>query len=157
MSKKLTTPFVTVLSMLALAAGVAVQASAASAGEAVELAAMTEMKTPLTDKPGDPENGKKVFINRKQGNCLACHSLEALKDQPFHGKVAPPLDGVAGRYSKAELRLRLVNPKEINPDTMMPGFFRKDGLHEVLKKFQGKTILTAQQVEDVLAYLVTLK
>ena len=118
---------------------------------------MTEMKEPLTKEAGDAAKGKGVFANRKLGNCLACHSLSAMKEQPFHGELGPPLDGVASRYSVAELRLRLVDPKQINPDTAMPAYFKKEGFHRVLKGFEGKSILDAQQVEDLLAYLATLK
>ncbi|MEQ8227535.1 MAG: sulfur oxidation c-type cytochrome SoxX [Rhodospirillales bacterium] len=156
MSKKNSTPFVAALAGCAVLALAAVSAVPVSAGT-VEVAAMTEMKEPLTDKAGDAAAGKKIFSNRKQGNCLACHALSKMPEQPFHGQIAPPLDGVADRYSIAEIRLQVVNPKAINPDTIMPAFYRKDGLHRVLKKFDGKTILSAQQVEDLLAYLATLK
>ena len=112
----------------------------------------------LTDKPGDPDAGLKWFVGRKLGNCLACHTNEKLSDQPYHGEVGPPLDGVAGRWSQAELRAIVVNSKEaLSPETIMPGFYRDSGLSRVAKKFAGKTILTAQQVEDVVAYLMTLK
>jgi len=111
---------------------------------------------PLTRKPGDPVNGRKVAINRKLGNCLACHTLPA-PEQPFHGVIGPDLRGVATRYTPAELRLRVVDPKVINPDTFMPAFYKNTGLTRVMKKWKGKPILTAQQVEDVVAYLMTLK
>lgn len=111
----------------------------------------------LTGKAGDPAAGEKAFVNRKQGNCLACHQVSKLSAHPFHGEIGPSLDGVAERYNTAQLRLQVANPKEINPDTIMPAFYRVDGLHMVSKKFKGKTILSAQQVEDVVAYLQTLK
>ncbi len=110
----------------------------------------------LTGTPGDPVRGREVAINRKQGNCLACHKMP-IPEQPFHGEVGPDLSSVGGGYSEGELRLRIVNPKIVNPDTFMPAFYRPFGLHRVSKNFQGKTILTAQQVEDVVAYLATLK
>ncbi len=110
----------------------------------------------LTGKPGDPVNGRKVAINRKQGNCLACHKMP-IPEQAFHGEVGPDLATVGRSYSEGELRLRVVNPKIVNPDTFMPAFYRPYGLHRVAKNFQGKTILTAEQVEDVVAYLQTLK
>lgn len=110
----------------------------------------------LTGKPGDPVNGKKVAINRKKGNCLACHDMP-IPDQAFHGNAGPDLHGIGRRYTAAELRLRLVNPKIINPDTFMPAFYRDYGFTRVLKKFQGKTILSAQEIEDVVAYLVSIK
>ena len=110
----------------------------------------------LTGKPGDPKAGRKTAIATKLGNCLACHVMP-VPEQPFHGEVGPDLNGVGGRYSAGEIRLRLVDAKILNPDTIMPAFYKKDGLHRVMKKFQGKTILTAQQVEDVVAYMMTLK
>ena len=115
------------------------------------------IKASLTGKKGDPAAGKKLAINRKKGNCLACHVISDLKGQLFHGNIGPSLDHVAGRYSEGELRLRLVNPKKENEDTIMPAFYVADGFTRVKKKFQGKTILSAQEVEDVLAYLMTLK
>lgn len=111
----------------------------------------------LTGASGDAKKGKDVFLNRRQGNCLACHQVTALSDHPFHGEIGPPLDGVAERYSLAELRLQVVDSKQINPDTIMPAFYRSDGLHKVLKNFKDKSILTAEQVEDLLAYLQTLR
>lgn len=116
------------------------------------------LETPLTDTPGDPVKGKETFTGRKLGNCLACHQVTSLLDsEQFHGEVGPPLDGVADVYSEAELRARIVNPKTELPDTMMPSFYRVDGFNRSAEKFAGKTILTAQQVEDVVAYLLTLK
>ncbi len=110
----------------------------------------------LTGQPGDPANGRKLAINRKQGNCLACHVLP-IPEQPFHGDVGPDLSETGGNLSEGEIRLRIVDSKVLNPDTIMPAFYRNDGFERVLKKFQGKTMLSAQQVEDVVAYLMTLK
>lgn len=113
---------------------------------------------PLTDTAGDPEAGRAIFANRKQGNCLACHQVtELLESEQFHGEVGPPLDGVADTYSVGELRARIVNPKIDLPDTIMPSFYRLGGTNRTAEKFKGKTILTAQQVEDVVAYLQTLR
>lgn len=112
---------------------------------------------PLTAEPGDPRRGREAFVGRNLGNCLACHHVTALEEEPYHGNVGPTLDGVAERLSEAEMRLRIVDPKVVNPDTIMPPFFRSTGLHDVADKFVGKTILTAQQVEDVIAFLKTLK
>lgn len=111
----------------------------------------------LTGAPGDSDKGRETFINRKLGNCLGCHAVTELEAEPFHGEVGPPLDGVADIYGEGELRLRVVNPKIVNPDTIMPGFYVADGLHRVAEKFEGKTILTAEQIEDIVAYLMTLK
>ena len=110
----------------------------------------------LTEDPGDPDNGRALAIHRKKGNCLACHIMP-IPEQSFHGEIGPDLNGVAGRYDAGELRLRLVDPKVVNPDTIMPSYYKNDGYHRVLKDFQGKTLLTAQEVEDIIAYLQTLK
>lgn len=110
---------------------------------------------PLTSEPGDPERGRAVAIDRKRGNCLACHAMP-IPEQSFHGEIGPPLDGVGSRYSAGELRLRVVNSKVINPETSMPAFYRTEGLHMVAKKFKGTPILSAQEVEDIVAYLMTL-
>ena len=110
----------------------------------------------LTGKPGDAKKGRATAIHRKKGNCLACHQMP-IKEQQFHGNIGPELEGIGSLYSAGELRLRIVNSKIINPDTIMPAFYRKDGYNRVLKKFKDKTILSAQQVEDIVAYLLTLK
>ena len=111
----------------------------------------------LTKQAGDPEAGRKVFMNRKQGNCLACHANEDMIDQSFHGEVGPALDGVADRWEEAELRGIVVNSKMMFEGTIMPAFYKDGGFERNLKKFQGKSILNAQQVEDVVAYLLTLR
>ena len=110
---------------------------------------------PLTDTAGDVANGRKLAVNRKKGNCLACHVMP-ISEQSFHGETAPSLYGVANRLSEGELRLQLVNSKVTNENTMMPSFYRVTGYNRILKKFDGKTILSAQEVEDIVAYLKTL-
>lgn len=111
----------------------------------------------LTGAKGDPKKGETVVVNRQLGNCLACHVVTALAREPFQGNTGPTLDGVAGRLSEGEIRLRLVDGTKINPETMMPSFYRIEGLNRVLPNFRGKPVLTAEQVEDVVAYLLTLK
>jgi sulfur-oxidizing protein SoxX len=112
----------------------------------------------LTGASGDATNGRKVFANRKQGNCLACHINGDLSQELFHGEVGPPLDGVADRWEEGELRAILVNSKIVlGEETIMPSFYRLKNGARTAEKFQGKTILTAEQVEDVIAYLRTLK
>ncbi len=110
----------------------------------------------LTGQPGDAASGRKVAIDRKLGNCLACHVLP-VPEQPFHGDVGPDLSEAGGALSEGEIRLRIVNSKVLNPDTIMPAFYRIDGFERVKKAFQGKAMLSAQQVEDVVAYVMTLK
>jgi len=78
-------------------------------------------------------------------------------DFPFHGNIGPELTDVASNLTEGEMRLRLVNPKVVNPDTIMPAFYRTEGLHRVMKKFQGKPVLTDQEIEDIIAFLKTLK
>ena len=111
----------------------------------------------LTGAAGDAANGRKVFANRKQGNCLACHTNSDLSEESFHGEVGPPMDGVADRWSEAELRGIVSNSKMMFEGTIMPAFYIDSGYTRPLEDFAGKSILTAQQVEDVVAYLMTLK
>ena len=150
-------------SMMGLASAgiVALTMSAAMAADAPKLVAykvVGESSIPksLTGEKGDAEKGRAVAIHRRKGNCLACHVMP-IPEQPYHGETGPDLHGVGARYTEGELRLRIVNPKVINEATMMPSFYRLDGFHRVHKKFQGKTVLSAQEVEDVVAYLMTLK
>ncbi len=128
----------------------------AEAGDKYKIVDGNSIPASLTGKKGDAVKGRSVAINRKQGNCLACHILP-IPEQQFHGEVGPDLSEVGDTYSEGELRLRVVNPKAVNPDSIMPAFYKTEGLHRVLKNFQGKSILTAEQVEDVVAYLLTLK
>ena len=111
----------------------------------------------LTGVAGDPAKGRDVFAGRKLGNCLACHVNSDREDESFHGEVGPQLDGVGDRWSEAELRGIVANSKMMFEDTIMPAFYRDSGYNRLLGAFEGKTILTAQQVEDVVAYLMTLK
>lgn len=130
---------------------------AAAAEELVEFEIVgTSIPEALTGTPGDAERGRAVVIHRQRGNCLACHEIPALADQPFHGDVGPSLAGIAKRLDEGELRLLIVDPKVVNPDTIMPAFYKTEGLHRVMPKFLGQPILTAQQVEDVVAFMLTL-
>ena len=112
---------------------------------------------PLGGYKGDPVRGREIVIASDAGNCLACHQLP-IPEEKFHGTVGPDLTRLATRLSEAEIRLRLIDEKLINPMTIMPGYYRHpDNFNQVSKEFAGKTFLTAQQIEDVVAYLVTLK
>ena len=114
--------------------------------------------TPLTSATGDPVEGAKTFANRGLGNCLACHAVSSFESEQFHGNVGPALDGVADRWSADELRAIVVDAKQLfSEETMMPAFYTLDVGLNPRKDLAGKTILTAQQVEDVVAYLATLK
>lgn len=151
-----------VLSILAGAGMAVAMSGAAFAGDVapdkVKFNADNAVEASLTGAAGDAKKGRSVFSNRKQGNCLACHVNSEMKEHSFHGEVGPPLDGVAGRYSVAELRAIVINSKKaISDETIMPGFYSLSVGTRTHKKFKGKTILSAQQVEDVVAYLTTLK
>lgn len=146
------------LKLIACAAALA--AGSASANEVMPAKVMYDdgaVMASLTGTPGDPANGAKVFMNRKLGNCLACHANSDMDDQPFHGEVGPPLDGVGDRWSEAELRGIVSNSKQMFEGTIMPAFYVDSGYNRPLEQFAGKSILNAQQVEDVVAYLLTLK
>lgn len=114
------------------------------------------MPMPLIDQVGDPERGRRIVLDREAGDCTICHAMP-LPQRQFHGTIGPPLDGVGSRYTAGELRLRIVDPKALNPETMMPAYYKVAGLHRVLERYREQPILTAQQVEDVVAYLLTLK
>lgn len=112
---------------------------------------------------GNPDEGRKI-MNKGSGNCIACHQVTALEELPFHGNIGPSLDGVADRWSESELRGIVANAKEMFPETMMPSFYRTEGYIRPGNGFTGKAVegdiqplLTAQQVEDVVAFLLTLK
>lgn len=110
----------------------------------------------LTGQPGDPARGRAIVANRSVGLCLLCHS-GPIAEERFQGDLSPTLAGAGSRWSEGQLRLRIVDGSRLNPDTIMPPYFRTTGLQRVARTFDGKTILSAQQVEDVVAYLVTLK
>jgi sulfur-oxidizing protein SoxX len=142
---------------LALAiSGVAMAAEVAPAD--VKFTDDNAVEVSVSGAPGNAENGRKVFVDRRLGNCLACHAVEDLKKELFHGNVGPELNGVAERYNEAQLRSIIVNAKKMFTDaTVMPGFYSLDVGINVRKESVGKTILSAQEVEDVVAYLTTLK
>ncbi|MRV76279.1 sulfur oxidation c-type cytochrome SoxX [Duganella sp. FT92W] len=106
--------------------------------------------------PGDVERGRAIVANRQLGLCLLCHS-GPIPEEPFQGNLAPDLTGAGERSTAAQLRLRIVDPGRINPATIMPAYYKTEGLSHVAPQYRGKTILTAQQVEDVVAYLQTLR
>lgn len=118
----------------------------------------------LTGVPGDPVRGREVVGNKSLGNCVACHANSDMSDIPFHGEIGPMLDGAGERWSEAELRGIVTNAKMMFPGTMMPAFYKVDGFIRPGDAYTGEAapedlppILTAQQIEDVVAYLSTLK
>ena len=119
-----------------------------------------EISASLTGVAGNPETGRQVYADRKLGNCLACHQNNDLKELSFHGEVGPEMNGVAERWSAEQLRAIVVNSKAVfGGQTIMPAFYYNHDTtgFRVADKFKGKTILSAQDVEDVVAYLLTLK
>jgi L-cysteine S-thiosulfotransferase len=110
----------------------------------------------LTGAPGDPVRGKAIVTSRRTGLCLLCHSAP-LPEEKFQGTIGPDLGGAGSRYSEGELRLRMVDSRRLNPDTIMPSYYRLDGLERVAPAFRGKTVLSAEQIEDVVAFLKTLR
>ncbi|WP_102108671.1 sulfur oxidation c-type cytochrome SoxX [Oceaniglobus roseus] len=118
----------------------------------------------LTGQPGDAASGAAIAGDKSVGNCVACHMISDLADVPFQGEVGPPLDGAGSRWSEAELRGIVANAKKTFPETMMPSFYKNEGYIRPGDAYTGdapsgplEPILTAQQVEDVVAYLMTLK
>jgi L-cysteine S-thiosulfotransferase len=109
----------------------------------------------LTAQPGDPDRGRRIVLDRDGGDCTICHAMP-LPQREFHGTVGPPLDGIGRRATPGALRLRLVNPKAFNAETIMPAYYKVAGLHRVLDRYRTMPVLTAQQIEDVIAYLLTL-
>jgi sulfur-oxidizing protein SoxX len=110
----------------------------------------------LTGMPGNPERGRAIVVNRQVGLCLLCHT-GPFPDERFQGTLAPDLAGSGARSSEGQLRLRIVDAARLKPDTIMPPYYRIDGLTRVAPAFQGKPILTAEQIEDVVTFLMTLR
>jgi L-cysteine S-thiosulfotransferase len=111
----------------------------------------------LTGALGDPQKGRKAMISPDKGNCLACHRVAALSSEPSHGDLGPTLNGVGLRYSEAQLRQVVIDPKTFWQNTIMPAFHVTAGLDRVPPSLAGQPILSAAEVEDVVAFLKTLR
>ncbi len=109
----------------------------------------------LTGKPGDPVRGRAI-VTKRESTCLLCHS-GPFPEERFQGDLSPNLKGTGARWSAGELRLRMVDAARLNPATIMPSFYRVDGLTRVAPNWRGKPILSAEQIEDVVAFLATLR
>ena len=118
----------------------------------------------LTGQPGDPQAGVTVVTSRALGNCVACHSVGALPDVQFPGDIGPMLDGAGSRWTEAQLRGIVANAKMTFEASFMPAFYKTTGFTRPGDGYTGEAapadlppILSAQQIEDVVAYLMTLK
>ncbi|GAA0297964.1 sulfur oxidation c-type cytochrome SoxX [Rhodovulum strictum] len=152
---------------IALAAVASLAATWALAAEVAPTEVMFEggaVAASLTGVPGDPEAGAKVMTTASLGNCVACHLIEAMPAVQFPGTIAPALDGAADRWTEAELRGLLVNAKMTFDATFMPAFYKTEGFIRPGDGYTGKApesdlppILSAQQIENIVAYLLTLR
>jgi sulfur-oxidizing protein SoxX len=115
------------------------------------------IEKPLTGKAGDVAKGRALAITSGQGNCVICHKMPIPEVAFRIGNVGPDLTEVGGRLTPAEIRMRIVNPKVVNEETIMPADYRVSGLNRVAPNFASKTMLSPEQVEDLVAYLSTLK
>ena len=109
-----------------------------------------------TSRPADIANGRKIVADRRRGMCLLCHS-GPFPEERFQGNLAPSLAGAGSRWTTGQLRFRLIDSTRINSETIMPPYFRAEGQNRVGRAFAGRTILSAEEIEDVIAYLSTLK
>jgi L-cysteine S-thiosulfotransferase len=110
----------------------------------------------LTGKPGDPVRGRAIVVSRRQGMCLLCH-WGPFPEVRLQGNLAPSLAGVASRWSPGQLRLRIVDASRLSRNTIMPSYYRIDDLTRVAHSYAGRPILSAEQIEDVVAFLTTLR
>jgi L-cysteine S-thiosulfotransferase len=109
----------------------------------------------LTGAPGDATRGRALVVERSS-TCILCHN-GPFPEQKFQGDLAPNLAGVGSRWSEGQLRLRLVDASRLNATTIMPSYYRVDGLDRVGPVWRGKPILSAEQIENIVAYLMTLR
>ena len=114
------------------------------------------MPRPAGVGPGDPSRGRALVADRQQGLCLLCHS-SPIAEVRQQGNLAPPLDGVGARLDEGQLRLRLYDSRRVNPESLMPAYGVADPAPRVAPAWRGKPIFSAQQIEDVVAWLATLK
>ena len=114
------------------------------------------LAAPARAEPGDPARGRAIVASRQQGLCLLCHSAP-IPEERFQGTLAPDLAGAGSRWTAAQLRAKLADGRRENPASIMPAYYSTEGLQQVGEAWRGRTIFTAQQLEDVVAYLETLK
>jgi len=110
---------------------------------------------PLGGLRGDARRGKVIVLDRRRGNCLICHVFP-VEGEPFQGEIGPRMAGVGSRLSAGQIRVRLIDQSRLNADTVMPPYYRVQGLTDVAAEYRGRPVLDAQEIEDVTAYLITL-
>lgn len=115
-----------------------------------------EIAKPLEGLIGDAQRGVSVFESREGGHCLLCHMVDTSRAE-FQGSLGPDLSTVGSRFTAAQLRLRIVDYDRVKPGTTMPSYFRTENLTQVGPEYAGRTMLSAQDIEDIIAYLETLK
>jgi len=142
--------------LLGLAAAMVLLAQAADAEVARYEIVGDAIPAPLAGLAGDAGRGRKLVVDRETGNCLICHQIP-ITGEPSQGDLAPSLAGVGGRLTVGQIRLRLVDQSRLNPATLMPPYHRVDQLTRVAARLQNKPVFTAQEIEDVVAWLATLK
>lgn len=140
---------------MGVVAAVLVSACVSPGGDARYRLSGGEIRQPLTSSTPDAERGRKLLVGR-DSNCILCHAVPETGER-FFGNLAPPLSGVGKRLSAARLRARIVDPLYFNPESIMPAYYRVEGLNRVAEPLRGKPVLTAEQIEDVIAYLLTLQ
>ena len=142
---------------LALTAGCVTATSAVAAAQALPFRVVNDgIPIALTTQPGDAARGREIAANRQVGLCVLCHQLPMAADR-FQGDIATSLAGAGARWTAPQLRLRIVDSRRVNADSVMPAYFKVDALHRVGATWRDQPILNAQQIEDVVAWLVSLK
>lgn len=149
--------------LTAIVAGLGSIAFAQTAPNDIAVGDYGEIEVSLSGMAGDPAAGREIMVARGKGNCIACHEVTALNEYPFHGEVGPSLDGAGDRWMESDLRGIVANAKNVFPDSIMPAFYKTEGFTRPGDGYTGRAaegelapILTAQEIEDVVAYLMTL-
>lgn len=130
---------------------------ALGAGIASYVVSNDAVAAPLDSKVGDATRGRAVVLDRQVGNCLICHAVPNEPKELFQGNIGPSFAGIGSRLSPAQIRLRVIDQRRLNPASVMPSFYRVDGLNRVAARYAGAPALDAQQIEDIVAYLATLR
>ena len=141
---------------LAMTMGAALAADSAGSAPSALKVVGDGIPESLAAAPGDAARGRSLVLARDPANCLLCHAIPDAAIR-FAGDLGPPLGGIGARLSVPQLRLRVADIIRLNPATIMPSYYRVDGLSLVASAYRGKPILTAAEIEDIVAYLATLR